>query len=241
MEIISFGGGERQRVCENILREAPVCGRLLLLPIPTTRDKKYISGSDIPLNDLPAMLNEQTKVAGYAVPSGLFPEDRVYDASLDEDFLLENACLTAKGTLGYLLTHVDRDISELNIGVVGYGRIGKPLLRLLLLLGAKPIMLTTRRSVAIELSEMGIGARVLDENTLLSDMDIIINTAPARLIDEKKLSDKTLIIDLASGKVFDPCERLVKLSSVPSEMYPVSAGRLYASGILKFLAREGMK
>ena len=234
MEIISFGSGERQRACEKILRESSVGGRLLLLPIPTTRDKKYISGSDTPLDDLPNMLDDQTRVAGYAIPPGLFSSKSVYDASLDEDFLQENAVLTAKGTIGYLLTHVDRDISELKIAVVGYGRIGRVLLRLLLLLGAAPVMLTTRRSVAMELSEMGICAAELDKNTPLSDIDILINTAPSRLIAEERLSD----IDLASGNNFEPGERLVKLSSVPSEMYPVSTGRIYARGILKFLARE---
>ena len=239
MEIISFGSGERQRACEKILRESSVGGRLLLLPIPTTRDKKYISGSDTPLDDLPNMLDDQTRVAGYAIPPGLFSSKSVYDASLDEDFLQENAVLTAKGTIGYLLTHVDRDISELKIAVVGYGRIGRVLLRLLLLLGAAPVMLTTRRSVAMELSEMGICAEELDKNTPLSDIDILINTAPSRLIAEERLSDNALTIDLASGNNFEPGERLVKLSSVPSEMYPVSAGRIYARGILKFLAREG--
>ena len=241
MEIKSFGGGERQKECERILSETSIGRRLILLPIPTTRDKKYISGTDTLLSELPRMLDGDTVVAGYEIPKGLFPDNSVCDVSLDEEFLLENALLTAKGTVGYLLTHLDRDIADVSIGIVGYGRIGKQLLRALLLLGAEPTMLTTRRAVAMELSEMGISARELTEETEIADIEILVNTAPARLIDAGRLHKDALIIDLASGSAFDPCDRLVKLLSIPAKMYPVSAGRIYASCIQRFLLREGIE
>jgi hypothetical protein len=66
-----------------------------------------------------------------------------------------------------------------------------------------------------------------------SALDLLINTAPARQIDEGKLPDDLKIIDLASGSIFEPLPRLIKLASIPNAFYPETAGRLYAEGIIR--------
>ncbi len=245
MEIRHFGSGRRQSECARILSErlAHRGGRLLLLPIPTTRDNKYISGSSVRVADIADMPDGQTYVVGYNIPTVI--TDRagevgafVYDGAEDEEFLCENAELTARGALGYLLTHSERDLSELNIGVVGYGRIGIRMMRLLLLLGAKPTVYTTRSEVAVSLGEMGISACLIGDSPDYSTLDILINTAPARQIDESELPYKTEIIDLASGSIFKPSERLTKLASIPDGMYPLTAGRLYAEAALRALGGD---
>lgn len=243
MEIRSFGVGRRIRVCERLLKErlAGSSKRLILLPIPTTRDGIYISGTDLAVSSLPSLFSAGATLAGYAVPTELRFEaerigTRVLDVAEDESFQLENAKISANGALGYLLTNLTRDISELHLGIVGYGRIGKELLRLCLLLGASVTLFTTREAVALELCEAGVCSRVLDDKTDLSGLDILINTAPARLIDEARLDPKTDILDLASGSIFEPSARLTKLSSIPDSFYPETAGRLYAEAILRFLS-----
>lgn len=242
MEIRTFGSGGRQGECARILEErlAARDGRLLLLPIPTSRDKKYITGTSTAVEDILPLLDRGTYVVGYNIPSAIADGAReagvfVYDAGEDEDFLLDNAELTARGTLGYLLTHSQHDLSELNIGVVGYGRIGVRLIRLLLLFGANLAVYTGRRRVAMELCEMGLSAGVIGDELDLSSLDILINTAPARQINEADLPEKTDIIDLASGSIFKPSGRLVKLASIPDSMYPLTAGRLYAEAALRAL------
>ena len=220
-------------------------GRLLVLPIPTSRDKKYITDTDITVEEMLSLLSADTAVVGYNIPGALvtYAESvgaAVFDAALDEDFLLENARLTANGTLGRLLGGQDRDIADLRFGVVGYGRIGRELTRLLLLFGASVTVYTTRQSVAVELGEMGVGAKVISPDTDFSGLDILINTAPARQIDEGRLPESLEIIDLASGSVFEPSGRLTKLPSIPDKMYPKSAGRLYAEATLRFLKEAGL-
>lgn len=241
MEILTLGGGGRQRECERALLDLLLPeGRLILLPIPTTRDNKYITGTDLTLDETLSMIDSKTVLVGYAIPEKLLKSGAVvFDASLDEGFLMENAVLTANGTLGYILTHYDRDISELNIGVVGYGRIGRELLRLLLLMGSAPRLYTTRERVAVELGGMGVRAELPDATADLSDLDILVNTAPAEVFDEKRLPPELDIIDLASGNIFSPRERLIKLRSIPDSMYPKTAGEIYARHILDFLRREG--
>ena len=131
MEIRTFGGGGRIRECESrllLLGDKLPIKHLLLLPIPTTRDKKYISATGTPLYDLPTLCREGTFVAGYNIPGDLKEEMEkrgalVFEAALDEDFLLENAEITARGAVGSLLCDTRLDISDMKIGIIGYGRI----------------------------------------------------------------------------------------------------------------------
>ena len=243
MEIHTLGEGRRLRVCQAILADATAGfgGRLLLLPIPTSRDNTYITSTGVPTRDLASMAQGCALVAGYNIPRGVIPDCiKVYDAACDEEFLVANAILTARGALGYILTQWQRDISDMKIGVIGYGRIGREMLRLLLLFGVDATLYTRRKSVAIELCEAGISAELIEVGDCPAGLDILINTTPERLIEESMLDSKTEIIDLASGNIFEPSERLIKMSSIPDKMYPESAGRLYAEGILKQLREEGI-
>lgn len=240
MEIRTFGGGRRLLECERLLRLGSIgqgIDRLVLLPIPTARDNKYITGTTATVSEISAMLDPTTAVAGYNIPTEI--SDRaaevgapIYDAGLDEDFLCKNAELTARGAVGYILTHSKSDLADMSVGVVGYGRIGIRLIRWLLPFGARITVYTNRPSVAIQLCEMGISARTLDGECDFSSLDLLINTAPARQIDEDKIPLKAEIIDLASGSIFEPSGRLIKLASIPDAFYPLTAGRLYAEAII---------
>lgn len=242
MEIRHFGVGGRLAECRRLLCERLIdeSGRLLLLPIPSTLDNKYINGTSVEIGDIVAMIDPGCDIVGYNIPAPIVQRAenmgaRVYDAEGDEVFLVENAELTARGTVGYILTNEKRDLSELSIGVIGYGRIGMRLVRWLLLFGADVTVYTRRQSLAIELCEMGISAVVLGGECDLSGLDILINTAPERQIDDNSLSEKTKLIDLASGNIFASSARVIRLPGVPEQMYPMTAGRLYAEGVIRNL------
>ena len=247
MEIRTFGGGGRLRECERVLKSGRLScldGKVLLLPIPTTRDKKYITSTDRPLTSILPLVGAGTLVVGYDIPSDIADGIKkaggeLYDAALDEKFLIRNAILTARGALGHILTSFDRDVCDMNIGIVGYGRIGAEMLRLLLLFGSSPTVYTTRRSVVLELCEMGVCAEQILPETDFSQITLLINTAPARQIDESRLSPDAHIIELASGLHFDPSDRLTKLGSIPDALYPITSGRLYAEGVENFMLYKG--
>ena len=247
MEIRTFGGGGRIRECERVLRSGrltDLAGQILLLPIPTTRDKKYITSTDRPLASILPLADVGTLVVGYNIPDEITQGVKdnggmVYDAALDEEFLIRNAVLTAKGALGHVLTSFDRDICDMNIGIVGYCRIGSEMLRLLLFFGASPTVYTTRRSVVMELCEMGVNAEQILPETDFSEITLLINTAPARQIDESRLSPDAHIIELASGLQFEPSARVTKLGSIPDALYPITSGRLYAEGVENFMLSKG--
>jgi hypothetical protein len=245
MEILSFGGGRRMRECVRLLESvtASLSGRLILLPIPTTRDNIYINGTDLSLGSIVPLLTSESTLVGYNIPRDLvFNAEQVgaavYDAGRDERFLMENAIISARGAIGYLLTNFTRDIADMKIGILGYGRIGRALLRYLICLGSSPILYTRRQEVAMELGSSDVDCRVLGEECDLAGLDILINTSPTAGISIEELDPMTKIIDLASGKPFPTSDRVTKLSSIPDAMYPLTAGRLYAEGILRFFDME---
>ena len=246
MEIRLIGSGGRMRECVGVLKarleNRP--GRLLLLPIPTTRDKIFITSTNTTTSAVAEMIDSETVVAGYSIPKDIVSRAGemgapLFDASLDERFLLDNAKISGEGALGYILTHSTKALRDMRVGIVGYGRIGHEMTRLCLLFGAEVIVYTARESVTLELGEMGIDARLIDGELDLTDIDILINTTPKRQIDEGAIPKDIDIIDLASGSIFEPSERLIKLSSIPDAFYPETAGRLYAGAILRFLEGEG--
>lgn len=247
MEIITFGVGRRLMRCATLLSGfCAGCGvsRLILLPVPSTRDGIFVTGTELPLTEVVAAFIPGAAIAGYGIPDEIkkYACDigaYVYDAALDEDFLTENAEITAHGALGHILSENEVDVSEMKIGIIGYGRIGSKLLRLLLFMGAEPRIYTTRPELAKNLGSDGVLCESVDEQTCWSTNDLIINTAPAKLIREELLYgelEKMKIIDLASGKVFPDLPNITKLPSIPERMYPETAGSIYAKYVKRALS-----
>lgn len=250
MKIIKLGGGERVRIASELLfDELALCDKgfyeLIILPIPTTRDKVTVTGTLVTIEDVIGLANSGTAVAGYGIP--IYAKERikqagamVYDAADDEDFLVENAKITAHGAICKILTETNRDAEELRIGIVGYGRIGSVLSELLLFIGAKVRIYTKSENKLSILAMSGADVRYYDGDFDISDLDILVNTAPQRLISEQNeiafLNRGGKIIELASGKNFST-DKITVLSSIPDKMYPISAGRLYAKYIQRALIK----
>ncbi|MBQ2875657.1 MAG: hypothetical protein IJE25_01465 [Clostridia bacterium] len=243
MEILTYGMGERLRVCSSAVAADYVgdC-RIIILPIPTSRDGVHVSGTEVELSEVCREVREGTLVAGYGIPEGVAREilelgGSIYDGSLDEVLISENATLTALGALGYILTELPASPSELSFGIVGYGRIGSRLLRLLLFLGARVRVYSGNSATLRELSELGIEAVDYRGSSDFSGLDVLINTAPARIVTKKAIREccGLRVIDLASGRYLEGISGLVKLPSIPEKYYPQSAGRLYARRIAEHL------
>ena len=249
MKIITFGKGDRLKRAAELLECAPALAayhELAILPIPTTKDGVHLTGSDTTLKEMAESLGEGTFVLGYAIPENIVEmlEDRgavVCDATGDEVFLEENATLTAFGTLGVILTSARKSPSELKIGIVGYGRIGRQLLRILLFLGASVRVYTRKSSTRLDLSRLGIDASLSSEGDY-GGLDYLINTAPDRILTRRDAESATSsgeVIDLASGDNFPEGIPITKLGGIPGLMYPLSAGRIYAETALRYQGGEG--
>ena len=215
--------------------------RLIILPIPTTKDKVHLRGSEVLISDIVNNSLPGDAVIGYDLPTAfsealLAKGVGVYDAGRDEEFLLENAELTALAALGILLTGGRRALSDIRFGIVGYGRIGKKLARMLLFHGAFVRIYTSKSKTMLELGALGLSVLESSESADLSDIDVLINTAPAPIFGSN-IPEKVRVIDLASGENF-PRGRAESYPSVPAKMFPISAGRALGRGALKYFTSE---
>ena len=244
MEICTFGISKRIRFAAEYLSGGGVdlpYRRVVLLPVPTTKDKKFITGTECRLEEILPMSEAGALVVGYALPDwlcGAISERgaEIFDLALDEEFLVENAELTAHGTLGRLLLSEPRGIRGRKVGIVGYGRIGKALARLLLFLRADVTVFSSRPEVVIELCRSGVSAELSSADTEPFGLDILINTAPSPLPFEEKLVKIPRIIELASGKNLPELPTVERYPSIPEELYPGAAGEAIARRILKKMA-----
>lgn len=254
MSIEAYGTGERITRAARLAREAGLWlgePHLVLLPVPTTRDKKHVSGTDIPLADTLCNVTRCSTVVGYGLPDNYKGEAeargaRVLDLSCDGEFLAENAYVTALGTLSYVLKTTERIPQGTRFGIVGYGRIGSRLVRLLLFMGADVRIYTSKALTRLELGECGIStvgvSRTDGGEYGFSGLDILINTAPKDMsayFKHRTAADKMRIIELASGNNFDGVVGVEALPSLPDKTYPESAGRAYFEAVMRYCRSEG--
>lgn len=239
MIIHSYENGLRADACIDYLRGsgcAKYTEKIILLPIPTTKDKCTIFNTNVYIKEVLDKIYEGTVVSCYGLPDVFSHsmEERgalVVDLACDEDFLLENAELTALSALGIFLGSAKRSPRDVNVGVVGYGRIGKKLTSLFLYLGAGVRVFTSRESTRLELCEWGVASAVSAEDADLSGLDVLINTAPAPIFTKESIPEGLRIMELASGENFAGIPGVEKYPSVPARMFPYSAGRAWGRAI----------
>ena len=248
MTLHTFGEGKRQEICSRLLKSSAVAEKydtVILLPIPSAKDQIHVTGTSVPLCDIMKLKNGKTLIAGYAIPLGIAKDAialgiEVADVACDEEFLRENAELTAHGTAGVILTENKNDVSDMRIGIIGYGRIGKILSRILLFLGARTVIFTSNEKTRLELCGVGMEADMSENAGKYRDLDILINTAPARLLakEDAEAMCGCKLVELASGEALPDVDGKIKLPAVPDRMYPVSAARIYAKAIIKAMEQR---
>ena len=252
MNVYTYGGDERLDACRMYLSDIEVsgCEEVCLLPVPTSRDEKTVLGVDPEV--VAERFSSSDVVVGYSVPKKLkelfsHRGALVIDVSKDEEFLKENAVLTAIATVGRILSSEKRAPSDLKIALVGYGRIGERLLCYLEFFGADVTVFTTRSELSHELAMIGVSSLsssvLKDEGECrcLLDFDLIVNTAPSPLLCSsacEMLAGKR-VIELASGDNFPRDMKVERLMALPAKAYPVSAGRILARSVLRMLGADG--
>ena len=248
MTVDIIGGGKREDTCRDLLLGSELSSGVehaVILPIPSSRNGKTVTGTDEPLDAMIENLKPKTLVVGYALPETVIRrlEERgavVVDVSEDEEFAEENAKLTAECTLSHIMTHSERSLSDLRIGIVGYGRIGRELSRMLLFLGSHVSVFTRKESTRLELIFSGVDAVLVGEADLFS-LDLLVNTAPASVFTRSQYENAGCeVLELASGNNLPYAKNLTRLPSLPAKMLPQSSGRLYAEAIFRALGKRRM-
>ena len=138
MTLHTFGEGKRQEICSRLLKSSASADKydtVILLPIPSAKDKIHVTGTLVPLCDIMKLKSGKTLIAGYAIPIEIAKNAvalgiDVADVACDEEFLRENAELTAHGTakgeMLELLGLADTDKSVI-VSVIKSERAGEAL------------------------------------------------------------------------------------------------------------------
>ena len=255
METIIYENSVRARYLVNSLMQRETLSRykrVYILPIPSSRDGTKIMGTEITLESFADSVGDGDLVVGYGLSDELCRRmissgARIVDSLRDEEFLLENARLTAEAALGILLSLGERSLSDMRVGIVGYGRIGKALLPMLLYHGGGASVYTGRESVRLQLSSLGISA--LDYKEASSrDVDIFVNTAPSDVLCRSLAcqgESRITVIELASGDNFrggaSAGLEVRKYPYLPSRMFPMSAGEAWARSVRRILSESALE
>lgn len=237
-------------------RQVTECERLVL-PLPMSRDGETVFA---PRRSVPVPLSElaETLHGGQIVFAGL-PEPawqeaveskgiKLYDYYQNEALLYANAAATAEGALFEIIGATDTTVCGSSFLITGYGRIASALAPRLRALGGKVTVAARAEKDRIRAESDGCKAVPLysieDE---LPQVDVLINTVPAPVIEEKHLlclKREALLLELASV----PCAkeetvgqyglRCLKAPGLPGRLSPRSAGEAIARAILSCEGEE---
>ena len=188
-----------------------LCSDIIILPVPVTFDGRSINSpySEHPLSveEFLEGINPSALLFGGQIKPNLqkaLEEKSIKycDYLLREELAIRNAVPTAEGAIKIAIEETPITLHGSRCLVLGYGRIGKILSRMLQGLGAN-VWVEARKYADLAMIE-GHGYEPLPLCALknfIDEFDIIFNTVPALILDEKLLRTvrpDTLIIDLSS-------------------------------------------
>lgn len=167
---------------------------------------------------------------------------KYFDITQEESFAILNAIPTAEGAIQRAMEMTDITIHGSNVLVLGYGRIGKSLSRMLKGIGAKVTVEARKEEDLSWILENGYEQIHLKNlETVLHNQDIIFNTIPHLILDKEKLTKinkRAVIIDVSSypgGVDFDAAKELGIKASLDLGLPGIVAPRTSAEIIYKIM------
>ena len=151
-----------------------------------------------------------------------------------EAFLKKNAYLTAEGALCLYYNEKQETLLDKKTVVLGYGRIGKYLAKMLKGQGAMVYAFARRNEVKAEIILDGIKSIELDEIEAINP-DIIYNTIPEEIYSYETKATK---IELASKSGFKYSKNVINGGGLPGKMFPKTAAEIIYGEIKPILTSK---
>lgn len=229
--------------CKNI-EECIKKSKLVISSIPLCKDENFIkapfSNKDILIKDITKCLGNKIFIAG-SIPQDLYNLQQeinfeIIDLIKCEELAVLNSISTAEGTIQIAMEETNVTLHGSNILILGFGRIGKVLSKMLNSIGANVYCEARKSEDLAWIETYGYNPVPLSKlNDSLSDKNIIINTIPSLILDENRLKlikKDSLIIDLASkpgGIDFEFAKNLgikvIWALALPGKVAPFSAAK----------------
>lgn len=187
------------------------------------------------LSQLLRMLPPELTVIGGKLHHPALEGYEKLDLLENESYLAANAALTARCALRLAGERLEVSLFHCPTVVIGWGRIGKCLVRLLRALDADVTVVARNGRDRAMLRALGYPAASVEElDTLAPGTRLLINTAPAPILEGAHLGlwREALKIDLASRQGLLG-EDVLWARGLPGVRVPASSGALIAQTVLK--------
>src|SRR5574344_132891 len=228
---------------------------VIVAPIHFSRDNLNVNGENIKCDDIISNMANKAKVlytgAISKIMKSKLEENHVkfYDVFENEDLAILNAIPTAEGAIKTAIEMTNFTINGSNVLVLGYGKIGKVLSKMLNGIGAKVFCEARNKKDIAFIQAMGYNSVELKNlDNVLNGMDVIFNTIPSMILDEsrlKRIKKECAIIDLASnpGGVDFLKAKELELNvtwalALPGKVAPYTSA-LYVKNIIDEIDKEG--
>lgn len=196
--------------CETISKTVEN-SKIVIGPVPFTTNAKDVntpfSDNQITIQELLSNINSKTLIAGafaenlYEIASS--QNIKLIDLMKREELAVLNTIATAEGAIELAISNTNKILHGSEVLILGFGRVGKVLARKLSGMEAN-VTCAARKDEDLAWIK-AYGYNLININTLgenLSKYDIIMNTVPHMILDEKRLqyvNKECLLIDLASN------------------------------------------
>ncbi len=244
----------------NTIEEAVNGSDVVIGPIPCSNDNEFINApfhSDkISIHDVFKCMNKnQLFIAGRISDKivHLGQVCNVYNVDMleREEMAVLNAIPTAEGAIQIAMEEMPITLHNSNILILGYGRIGKTLAKMLQGIGANVFVEARKYADLAWIKSCGYKPVSLSEiSQTVKDMNVIINTIPSIVLNNdilKLLNTECLIIDLASkpgGVDFDRAKELglraIWALSLPGKVAPVTAAEFIKDTVFNIIEELGV-
>lgn len=196
----------------------------VLLPVPSfTTGDSYLAHL---LTDLP----EDAVFSGGFLDTPLLQGRQTVDFLKDPYYLAENAAITASCAIR-MLDHAALKGSR--VLIVGWGRIGKCLCRLLDVEGAELSVAVRKDADRAIIRALGWrGISIEDARQELYHYDVILNTVPQMVLPDINTKSGAVILELASKPGMSGTN-IINARGLPGKMAPEASGKLIANTFIR--------
>jgi len=192
------------------------------------------------LKELLRMLPKTITVIGGKLDPDDWKKYRIMDLLRDPYYLAKNAAITAECALQAAAPHLNTTFTDSPALILGWGRIGKCLSKLLFAMGCTVTVAARKEQDRAMLNALGYGAvDFQDVPQTLRHCKLLFNTVPdlplhSSIVDNWK---NGIAIDLASAPGMQG-KAVIPARGLPGKYAPESSGRLIAETVLRLIKEE---
>ena len=245
-------------VCEN-LDLAIIGAKYIIGPVPCSKDNIYLNtplySGKIKLEDIFQTMNsEQIFIAGKITNEikeiANSYKIKTIDLLQREEMAVLNAIPSAEGAIQIAMGETDITLHGSNVIILGFGRIGKILAKMLQGIGANVYVEARKYSDLAWIKSYGyipVDLNILGD--YLKGMDIVFNTVPSMLLNEElllKLNRESIVIDIASSPGGVDIEKAKELGikviwalGLPGKVAATTSGSIIKNTIYNIIEEMG--